>query len=305
VLLLLTVVDPKLPAYKPEAKVAGTIRTEGSDTMSVIVMRWLRSFRAPHPGVEIEMYAKGSATAPVAPQNKTATFGLMSRAMTKDEQDVFEKAFGYRATQLLVDVDMVSIYVHRDNPVVSLTLAQVDAIFSKTRKAGFSQPVSTWGDLGVGGEWNAKRIHVYGRNTASGTYAYFKKRVLLDGDYKDKIHEMPGNAGVVAAVGKDPTGIGYGGIVFRTSDVRAVPLVQDRKPVAPVPANAYDGSYPLAHPLFVSLNYKPGSKLDSLRAEFLRYVFSREGQTELGLPGDVPVTATIAEKQLARVGLKP
>ena len=124
---------------------------------------------------------------------------------------------------------MLAVYVHKDNPIKSLTLQQVDAIFSKTRKGGFEKDIRTWGDLGLTGEWAKKPISLYGRNSASGTYGYFKEHALFKGDFKDTVKEQPGSSAVVQGVASDKYGIGYSGIGYKTADVRAVPLAAERR----------------------------------------------------------------------------
>jgi phosphate transport system substrate-binding protein len=233
----------------------------------------------------------------------------MSRAMKSKEIDEFEKRFGYKPVQLRTSIDMLAVYVHKDNPIEGLTLQQVDAIFSKTRKGGYPKDITTWGDLGLTGEWADKPISIYGRNSASGTYGYFKKHALFKGDYKDSVKEQPGSSSVVQGIASDKYSIGYSGIGYMTSDVRAVPLSSqagtDVAFMAAEPENAYSGDYPLARFLYLSVNYKPGSQLDDLRREFIRYVFSKDGQEVVVKDGYLPVPATVAREELKSVGIDP
>ena len=226
--------------------------------------------------------------------------------MKQKEIDDFEKAFGYKPTALPTSIDMLAVYVHKDNPIRSLSLQQVDAIFSKTRKGGHDSDIVTWGELGLTGEWANTPISLYGRNSASGTYGYFKENALFKGDYKDTVKEQPGSSAVVQSVASDKYGIGYSGIGYKTADVRAVPLQADAASsvIEATPENAYTGEYPLARFLFMYVNYKPGSQLDPLRREFIRYVFSKEGQSEVIKDGYFPVTSRIAAQALGSVGLE-
>src|SRR5262249_14826207 len=161
----------------------------------------------------------------------------------------------------------------KDNPIAQkgLTLQQVDAIFSKTRKGGADSDITTWGDLGLKGEWAKKPISIYGRNEASGTYQFFKEHVLKNGDYKNTVKAQPGSSAVVQGVANDKYAIGYSGIGYKTADVHAVPLAKTRggKMIEATPENAYTGKYPLSRFLFLVVNYKKGSELDPLRAEFI------------------------------------
>jgi phosphate transport system substrate-binding protein len=298
--------DSKLPEYGGAVSgVSGSIKSIGSDTMNNLMALWAEGFKSIYPSVQVEIEGKGSSTAPPAMIGGTATFGPMSRAMKNDEIDKFEKAFGYKPTALETSIDMLAVYVHKDNPIRELSLQQVDAMFSKTRKGGLEKDIVTWGDLGLTGEWASKPISLYGRNSASGTYGYFKEHALFKGDYKDSVKEQSGSSSVVQGIASDKYGAGYSGIGYKTADVRAVPLKPDASSpaVEAEAANAYTGEYPLARYLYVYVNYKPGSQLDPLRREFVRYVFSKQGQSEVVKDGYYPVTAAIAERNLASVGL--
>ncbi|MHB1034679.1 MAG: PstS family phosphate ABC transporter substrate-binding protein [Pirellulales bacterium] len=298
-------VDAKLPAYKPVSGVSGSIKSVGSDTMNNLMTLWSEGFRKQYPNVSVEIEGKGSGTAPPALIAGTANFGPMSRALKSKEIDEFEAKFGYKPVQLPSAIDMLAIYVHKDNPLTGLSLPQVDAIFSKTRKGGYPKDIRTWGDLGLKGDWANKPISLYGRNAASGTYGFLKEHVLVNGDYKDSVKEQPGSSAVVQGVAADKYGIGYSGIGYKTADVIAVPLSKEATTalVAAEPANAYTGKYPLARFLYLTVNCKPNSKLDPLRAEFIRYVLSQQGQRDVVKDGFFPLTATLAGKALASAGL--
>jgi phosphate transport system substrate-binding protein len=297
--------DAKLTEFRPAGGASGSVKSVGSDTMNNLMTLWAEEFQKHYPNVTIEIDGKGSSTAPPALIEGQSTFGPMSRKMKSKEMDKFESTFGYKATQLRTAIDMLAVYVHKDNPIKGLSLQQVDAIFSKTRKGGAADNITTWGQLGLTGEWANRPITLYGRNAASGTNGYFKKHALFKGDYKDSVKEQPGSSAVVSSVAGDKGGIGYSGIGYKTADVRAVPLSRKTGDtlIAANPDNAYTGEYPLARFLWLSVNYKPGSKLDPLRAEFLRLVFSKQGQAVVLKDGYFPVTARIAQEELARLGL--
>jgi len=298
-------VDPKLHHYKPTSGVAGSIKSVGSDTMNNLMTLWAEDFLKHYPNVQVEIEGKGSSTAPPALIAGTSTFGPMSRLMKSKEVDAFEKRFGYKPTPLRTGIDMLAVYVHKDNPIESLSLEQIDAIFSKTRKGGFKEDIRTWGQLGLTGEWADKPISLYGRNSASGTYGYFKEHALYKGDYKDSVKEQPGSASVVQGVASDKYGIGYSGIGYKTADVKAVPLMKDSGSEA-VPASAeyaYSGKYPLARFLYLYVNFQPGTELDPLRGEFVKYIFSQEGQQSVIKDGYFPISAHIADEELTKLGM--
>lgn len=298
--------DDQLPEYKKSSsEVSGSIKSVGSDTMGELMTAWTEGFRKIYPDAQAEVEAKGSATAPPALIQGTATVGPMSREWTSEEIDHFQSKFGYKPTVLPTAIDMLAVYVNKDNPIKGLTFQQIDAVFSKNRKGGGTKDITTWGDLGLDGEWKDKPITLYGRNQASGTYLYFKDHALYKGAYKDTVKELPGSSAVVQAVTNDKYGMGYSGIGYKTAGVLAVPLAKNEGDafVPAEPANAYTGKYPLARFLYVSLNYKPGSQLDPLRAEFIKYLFSRQGQEVVIANGYMPVLAKHAKSGLKNVGL--
>jgi phosphate transport system substrate-binding protein len=295
--------DPALPQYRPVAGVRGTLSVAGSDTMLELQTLMAEEFRKLYPQVKIQVEGKGSSTAPPALIEGTVQLGNMSRKMKNEELDAFDEKFGYEPMRGDVALDTLAVFVHKDNPTTALTLQQVDAIFSKTRKCGNPTEIATWGQVGLGGRWATAPISLYGRNAASGTYGYFKKHAMCKGDYKDSVKEQPGSASVVQGIEKDPYGIGYSGIGYQTSGVKAVALSPgDSQPaVAASSENAANGSYPLARFLHVYVNKAPDEKLDRLTAEYLRFMLSGEGQRVIIKAGFDPLDATTAAKQLAKL----
>ena len=295
--------DPGLSAYTKVEGLRGTLNAAGSDTMLELQTLMAEEFRKLYPQVKIQVEGKGSSTAPPALIEGTVQLGNMSRKMKSKETDAFEEAFGYDPARFDVALDTLAVFVNKDNPIESLTIAQVDAMFSKTRKCGSAGDVSTWGKLSLGGNWATAPISLYGRNAASGTYGYFKKHALCKGDYKDTVKEQPGSASVVQGIEKDPYGIGYSGIGYKTSGVRAVPLSPaDGQPaVAASSENAANGSYPLARFLHIYVNKAPNKDLDRLTAEYLRFILSAQGQRVVIKAGFDPLDAVTAAEQLAKI----
>ena len=296
----------QFPKYEPVSGVSGSLKSVGSDTMNNVMTYWMEGFKQIYPNVLTQVEGKGSSTAPTALIAGTANFGPMSRPMKASEIDAFKQKFGFEPTGLRVGIDLIVFYVHKDNPIKSLSLAQLDALFSKTRKAGAAKDIRTWGDLGLTGEWANKPISLYGRNSSSGTYGYVKDNVLLGGDFKDSVKEQPGSSSVVQGVASDRYAIGYSGYGYRTADTRAVPLIGSESP-DPVPAEpgpAYRSEYPLARLLLVYIKHKPGSTLEPLTREFVRYIFSRPGQEAIDKDGYLPVTPVLAKEVLEEVGIE-
>ena len=294
-------VDPRIQPYRKASGISGSASSIGSDTMTNLMALWLEGFRRYYPNVRIQIEGKGSGTAPPALIQGTAQLGPMSRAMKATETDEFEDRFGYAPTPLRTSIDALAVFVHKDNPVEGLTLPQVDAIFSRTRRGGHPGDILRWGQLGLAGEWRRARISLYGRNSASGTYGFFKSAALFKGDYRDEVKEQPGSASVVQGVTEDRYGIGYSGIGYRTSGVRLVPLSEaGEMPFRDASLqNVLDGSYPLGRFLFLYVNKAPGEPLDPLVREFARFLFSREGQEIVIKDGCMPVPWEVAVDELA------
>ncbi len=299
-------VDENIAKYAKTSGVSGNLNSIGSDTMNNLMTFWSEEFKKFYPGVNVQVEGKGSSTAPPALIEGTAQLGPMSRPMKKEEIDKFEKKFGYKPTAIATAFDGLAVYVHKDNPIKGLTLQQVDAIFSKTRKGGLKEEIVTWGQLGLDGEWKDKPISLYGRNSASGTYGYFKEHALFKGDFKDNVKEQPGSASVVQSVGTDKYSIGYSGIGYTTTDVRAIPLaakVGDEF-VGESYDNVRSGKYPLSRYLYVYVAKNPTKELDLLVKEFLKFVLSYEGQLVVAKDGYMPLTPEIVKEQLVLLETK-
>ncbi|RMF83604.1 MAG: phosphate ABC transporter substrate-binding protein [Nitrospinota bacterium] len=296
-------VDPQLPDYQAVSGVSGNLSSIGSDTLNNLMTLWAEAFNRFYPNVKIQIEGKGSSTAPPALISGTAQLGPMSRLMKGSEIDAFEKRYGYKPTYIRVAVDALAVFVNKDNPISCLTLAQVDAIFSKSRRRGYKEDIKTWGQLGLTGDWAHRPISLYGRNSASGTYGFFKEHALRNGDYKDEVKEQPGSASVVQGVTVDRYGIGYSGIGYATAGVRAVPLATRAggKCYAATAENAYSGKYPLARFLYIYVNKAPGKELDPLTREFLRLVLSRQGQQIVIKDGYYPIPASLAREELKKI----
>jgi len=295
-------VDPTIPGYQKTSGVSGNINSVGSDTMNNLMTLWSESFIKMYPNVKVQVEGKGSSTAPPALIAGTSQFGPMSRAMRATEIDRFEEKYGYKPTQLRTAYDALAVYVNKDNPIEKMTLAQADAVFSKTRRRG-ARSVNVWGDLGLTGDWASRPVSVYGRNSASGTYGFFKAHVLRNGDYRDTVKEQPGSASVVQGVTEDRFGIGYSGIGYKTSGVNAVPLAEAEggQYSSGSYADVVSGKYPLARFLYIYINKAPGKPLDPLVAEFCKLIYSKEGQEVVVKDGYLPLSETIIKEELARL----
>ncbi len=296
-------VDAKIPAYQKISGVSGDVNSIGSDTLNNLMTFWAESFRKEYPNVRIQIEGKGSSTAPPALIAGTAQLGPMSRTMKKDEEEAFVSKYGYPVTKIGVALDSLAVFVHKDNPLTGLSLPQVDAIFSKTHKGGITEDYKTWGQLGLTGEWAALPLSLFGRNSASGTYGFFKEHALSKGDFKDTVKEQPGSASVVMGITEDRSGIGYSGIGYKTSGVKALALsAKQGEPLVEANyENVLAGKYPLSRTLYIYVGKEPNKPLPAVTAEFLKFVLSKAGQEIVVKDGYMPLPAEVAAKELAKL----
>ena len=297
-------VDPALPAYSKTSGVSGNLSSVGSDSLANLMTLWAEEYKRSYPNVNIQIQAAGSSTAPPALTEGTANLGPMSRPMKDNEIQAFEEKYGYKPTAVPVAIDALAVFVHKDNPIKSLDIEQVDAIFSSTRLCGAEQDVKTWGDLGLTGEWASKPVQLFGRNSVSGTYGYFKESALCKGDFKSNVNEQPGSASVVQSISSTLNAIGYSGIGYRTSSVRAVPLAKKGGEAFEAnEENALAGKFPLARYFYVYVNKAPNKPLSPIDAEFVKLILSKEGQEVVVKDGYIPLPSKVVEKTLKELEL--
>ena len=296
-------VNPKIAPYKVVGGVSGSLSSVGSDTLNNLMTYWSEKYGKLYPNVKVQVEGKGSATAPPALISGTAQLGPMSRTMKNTEVDDFEKKFGYKPTAVRVAVDSLAVFVNKDNTLECLSIPQVDAIFSKSRRSGYKENVKTWGQLGLKEDWSERPISIYGRNSASGTYGFFKEHVLGNGDYKDEVKEQPGSASVVQGVTVDRYGIGYSGIGYATPGVRAIALSKEQGGacVEPNAENAYAGKYPIARFLYIYFNKPAKGGVEPVTREFLKMVLSKDGQEEVLKDGYYPLPLPVLEEDLKKI----
>ncbi len=296
--------DEQLHNYTKSAGVAGSILSVGSDTLAGMMSLWVEEFQALYPNVDAQVQASGSATAPPALTEGTAQFGPMSRPMRMREIEAFERTHGYKPTELRVAIDAIGVFVHRDNPIKGLNFEQLDSIFSLTLRCGATKSATTWQDLGLSYDWAKRSIQVFGRNSVSGTYGYFKKNALCGGDFKRNVNEQPGSASVVQSVASSINTIGYSGVGYRVSGVKLLPLAkQGDHYIEPTHENILSGLYPLSRYLFVYVNKHPVHDLTPIQREFIRFIFSKQGQDLVAKDGYLSISPEIAKQELEKVGL--
>lgn len=298
-------VEQDIPDYQRTSGVSGNLSSVGSDTLANLMTLWAEDFKRVYPNVNIQIQAAGSSTAPPALTERTSNIGPMSREMKDNEIEAFESRYGYKPTAIPVAIDALAVYVHKDNPIAGLTIPQVDAIFSSNQRCGGSGGIDNWGELELKGAWERRDIQLFGRNSVSGTYGYFKDVALCDGDFKNTVNEQPGSASVVQSVSTSINGVGYSGIGYRTSSVRAVPIAKSAGSefFEATPENSVSGKYPLARFLYVYVNKEPNKPLPPLEREFVKLILSKTGQEVVLKDGYIPLPGRVVQGTMSNLQL--
>lgn len=282
----------------------GTLGVVGSDTMAGLMLRWGEQLSERHPGIRLQLQASGSASAPPALAAGTTRLGPMSRPMSEAEQQAFIQRHGYAAVEVEVARDALMVIVHRHNALESLSLEEVDAIFSATRHCGAARDISRWEQLGVVGR--AGRIELHGRNPASGSYGLFRQLALCGGDYRPRLNEHPGSAAVVAAVTESREAIGYVGLNHLTPGVKPLSLEDaDGHLHKPDAEQVRQDEYPLSRALLLYVNLPPGESLSGPERALLELILSPQGQQTVTELGFVALSNATLAAQRQRLGLDP
>ena len=297
--LFLLLLTPLAPAR--EGMLAGNLTSVGSDTLGNLMAVWGENFSRQYPGINVQIQAAGSSTAPTALAAGAAQLGAMSRPMQIAERQLFEDRYGYPPLAVPVALDALVVVVNQDNPLPGLNVEQLDAIFSVTRNCGSPASPTHWGDLQLTQPgWAARSLERFGRNSASGTWGFFKQQALCNGDFRNDVGEYPGSAAVVQAVAGTLNGIGYASAGFHISGVKTVPVARSGSDwIAPTSDNIRSGLYPYARPLYIYVNKQPGKPLEPLTATFLRLALSAEGQAKVSQSGYLPLSEAQRRQALA------
>ncbi|MBI5070747.1 MAG: substrate-binding domain-containing protein [Deltaproteobacteria bacterium] len=295
-------VDPALPAYRPASSLSGTLAVGGSDTLDPVVQLWLTGFRNAHPNVQVRSSAQGSEAGFLCLLESTCGVATMSREMSKVEVAAFEAKHGHAPTRLVAAVGALAVFVHPSNPLGSISMEQLDAVFSMTRKAGGKEPITSWGQLGLSGDWAGRRVTPYGRDEHSGTRNFFKEKVLLKGDFRPSVNAMGDAQSQLEAVMLDATGIAYGSFNDVNSMVKVLPIVQPGgAATAPTIDAIMNGRYSLVRFFYIYVNRAAGKPLPPLVSSFVSYGLSKDGQTQVAAAGFIPIPADLAKSSLQRI----
>jgi phosphate transport system substrate-binding protein len=263
------------------------IQNKGSDTLVNVAQAWAEAYQKVNSDVAVAVSGGGSGTGIAAMINGTVDIANASRKMKEKEVKLAQDR-GQNPVEHVVGYDALAVFIHKDNPADTLTLEQLEDIYSRKGTA------KNWADLGITVPGCKEgKIVVVSRQNNSGTYAYFKKAVLgKKGKYRQGTLDMHGSKDVVDLVEKTPCAIGYSGLAYATDHVKMVCVSKDGQScVSPSVATASDGSYPIARPLFMYTNGEPQGDIKA----YMDWILSDEGQCIILNKGYAPVRAVTCQ----------
>jgi phosphate transport system substrate-binding protein len=308
-------VDPSLPDYVPHQQVSGTVvGYSGMDTVEQMMAAWNEAFRKFQPHARFTVIQKDG----LAPEDRIA-LGPHTMEVFDTTSLAYENAYGYEPFRIRIcaaayilksHVSAIGVYVNRSNPLTSISLRKLDAVFSAERRRGYPANISTWGQLGLSGSWADKPIHIYGFYWRDDVTDYFRKLVMLDAPFKSS-YEVPGGdmarntpkvaAAIMSALAQDPDGISFGNASYMTDQVKPLALSVDGVESQFTLSDIASGRYPLQRYLYIYVNRQPGKPLDPLMKEFLRFVLSRQGQSLVSKDQYLPLPASVDAEELRKL----
>lgn len=281
-----------LPEYRPQEQIAGSFSVVGSGVMSSLLRTARKQFTTLHPEASIELSFPSSATVLEGLLTGRVKMGAMSRPMDQLEKKAFARTFGREILEVAIVQDALRILVHRLNPIPSLTLEQLDAIYSPAGLRG-AAPATVWGDLGMAGSWELEPVEAYGGAPGWGTTLTFEGLVSWGARSKPGVHQANIETGVTAAVAANLGAIGYTCLGPLPDETRTVPVAENAAspPVDCTTANLQNGSYPLRRQLYLYIAPGADGSIPPASREFLLFLLSRTGQAAVAESGMVPLGA--------------
>lgn len=307
--------DPALPVYAPGSKVSGTLEgVTGMDSVESMFEAWSETFAKHHPGAAIRVVQRD-----VAPEERIA-IGPDTDEVFHPDDSAFDTRFGYGPFRIKIcqgafvmksHVSAIGVFVSKANPLSQIGLDRLDAIYSDARRRGYPADITTWGQLGLSGEWADKPIHFYGFYGRDDVTWYFRDLVSYDAPFKAG-YRVPGDdmarrtpvvaRDLMTALEKDAGAIGFGNFSYQSNGVKALALVDEHGVISqPVRAEMASGHYPLQRGIYIYVNRKPGAPLSPLLREFFEFVLSKDGQALVHIDHYLPLTAAMAAAERARL----
>ncbi|MDP9049188.1 MAG: substrate-binding domain-containing protein [Acidobacteriota bacterium] len=283
-------VDPAIPAYRPVKGLSGTLKGVESNTVTVLQQKWIDGFTKIYPNVKISVDIGGSGQGGPRLTNGSADFAFIAREMMGREETPFIDKFGYRPLAISVSggslavkafTDCVVFIVNKDNPLNEITYPQLDAIYSATHNRGIKESITTWGQLGLTGEWVDKPIHAWGVEIPNGYDNFVNMHVLANGQWREGIQSQKTVIPLSDKVAADKYAISYTGLAWDTNPgtkVLRLSVHPGDPAIEPTFENVTSQKYPLARTIYIFVNREPDKSLTPVLREFIRYTLSREGQ---------------------------
>lgn len=309
-----------LPAYQPHVKLAGDMRITCETSAEPLMKIWVERFAQFQPGLEI--IAKGTSPLASVPMVASGAYdlGFPARELWAYEVENFRRIRGYEPTVIMVGLGAhrtagltpaLGVYVNANNPIERITLAQLDAIYSDERRRGSPKPVTTWGDLGLTGEWAARPVAAHIHRLPNGVDYFVQLIVTKGADFRPSVIQLPMRLGklgpdevIADAVARNPAAIGFGCLGTAVPGMKTIALAENahgpyyRGTLEEVKSMAY----PLARPIYMVIDRAPGQPVDPKQAEFLAYVLSQEGQDAItAADGWLPLPAAAAAAERAKL----
>lgn len=284
---------------EPEAVSDSGTGEFGASDLGKLARHWLGAFRQDHAGDAVSLRPTRSFASKAAFEEMQNAVIYVGYRLPPQAVDDFARRYGYKPTAIRVALDTVAIFVHRENPIRGMTLAQIGAVFSGESRCRGAQHAATWGALGLAGEWQARPLQVFAIGPADDLHDYFRQQVLCGGGLGEFVRMHPNSAAVARAVSESLNAIGFGRSVSTISSMKALSLAVDTNMpfVAPSERPVVDGAYPLTRFLHIYVQKRPDRPLTGRQADFVRFVLSPGGQAILGRNGFIPVSRDVARME--------
>jgi len=298
-------VSTALPNYAPTRQVTTRLDIAGTDALSDLGDEWNRIFRQYHQQGGISYLPKVTKDAVKDLAEGAMPLIITARELTTEENKAFQTKFGYMPMRIPVCMDALIVFVHKNNSLSSITMEQLDAIYSKDRLGGAKEAIKGWDDLRVRGDLGKREIRAYARGEGTAIRDAFQAAVLLKGPYRAGLIQKDDSSSLAEAVVTDEAGIAFGSLASWYAGVKVLAVVPYKATDARFPnqENVTTSRYPMPRMYYAYVNRAPGKQLDPAVDEFLRFILSQEGQgavADVGILPAPPEFLTIALKRLDR-----
>jgi len=296
-------VDPRLIPYKNIQEARGTVSVVGSEDLAAVVESWTKELQKRQPDLKVAFAIAAPGDAAQRLREGKCQIAILPRSMRASELDAFQKEHGARPAGINVGVGRVAVIVHPSNPLTSISLEQLDAVFSSTRRAGAPRAVNVWGEFGLKDDWETKKLVPALRDASSAAHQVAQERILISGKFANHVRYFQHSQQLAEFVAGEPASVGLVAVGFASNKVRIVPIALDGQTVSPTADSVLDGHYPLASPCICYVKFAKGDPRPPAEVtEFLRFAQSRDGQLAVLSAGAVPLTPAMVDANFELFG---